>query len=118
MCVNKGYVTLASVLHLCCFCLYLQLLFSLFLLQEQVDEAVKVLLNLKAEYKQKTGQEYKPGNPPSAPPCASSATLPSSVCCNNLGPSSLVDAKALYDNVAEQGEVVRRLKAEKASKVP
>uniref|UniRef100_A0A8C9FNH2 Glutamyl-prolyl-tRNA synthetase 1 n=1 Tax=Pavo cristatus TaxID=9049 RepID=A0A8C9FNH2_PAVCR len=84
--------------------------------KEQVDEAVKVLLNLKAEYKQKTGQEYKPGNPPSAPPCVSSATLPSSVCCNNLGPSSLVDAKALYDNVAEQGEVVRRLKAEKASK--
>ncbi|NXC50694.1 SYEP ligase, partial [Penelope pileata] len=84
--------------------------------KEQVDEAVKVLLNLKAEYKQKTGQEYKPGNPPSAPPCVSSATLPSSVCCNNLGPCSSVDGKALYDNVAEQGEVVRRLKAEKASK--
>ena len=54
-----------------------------FLLQEQVDEAVKVLLNLKAEYKQKTGQEYKPGNPPTAPPCVSSTTLPSSVCCSD-----------------------------------
>ncbi|XP_067149150.1 bifunctional glutamate/proline--tRNA ligase isoform X3 [Apteryx mantelli] len=84
--------------------------------KEQIDEAVKVLLNLKAEYKQKTGQEYKPGNPPSAPPCIPSTALPSSVCCNNLAPSSLVDDKALYDNVAEQGEVVHRLKAEKASK--
>ncbi|XP_064020605.1 bifunctional glutamate/proline--tRNA ligase isoform X2 [Pogoniulus pusillus] len=84
--------------------------------KEQIDEAVKILLNLKAEYKQKTGQEYKPGNPPSAPACAFSAMLPSSECCNNLAPCSLVDGKALYDNVAEQGEVVRRLKAEKASK--
>ncbi|XP_064302347.1 bifunctional glutamate/proline--tRNA ligase isoform X2 [Phalacrocorax carbo] len=84
--------------------------------KEQIDEAVKILLNLKAEYKQKTGQEYKPGNPPSAPPCIPSTTLPSSVCCSNSAPCSLVDGKALYDNVAEQGEVVRRLKAEKASK--
>ncbi|KAM6082795.1 bifunctional glutamate/proline--tRNA ligase isoform 3-T3 [Chlamydotis macqueenii] len=84
--------------------------------KEQIDEAVKILLNLKAEYKQKTGQEYKPGNAPSAPSCIPSTTLPSSVCCNNLAPCSSVDGKALYDNVAEQGEVVRRLKAEKASK--
>ncbi|KAM9564591.1 bifunctional glutamate/proline--tRNA ligase isoform 2-T2 [Guaruba guarouba] len=84
--------------------------------KEQIDEAVKILLNLKAEYKQKTGQEYKPGNPPSAPPCIPSNTFPSSVCCNNLESCSLVDGKALYDNVAEQGEVVRKLKAEKASK--
>ncbi|XP_051638895.1 bifunctional glutamate/proline--tRNA ligase isoform X2 [Manacus candei] len=83
--------------------------------KEKIDEAVKILLSLKAEYKQKTGQEYKPGNPPSAPPCISSA-LPSSVCCSNLATCSLVDGKALYDNVAQQGEVVRRLKAEKASK--
>ncbi|KFW75178.1 Bifunctional glutamate/proline--tRNA ligase, partial [Manacus vitellinus] len=83
--------------------------------KEKIDEAVKILLSLKVEYKQKTGQEYKPGNPPSAPPCISSA-LPSSVCCSNLATCSLVDGKALYDNVAQQGEVVRRLKAEKASK--
>lgn len=87
------------------------------LLQEQIDEAVKILLSLKAEYKQKTGQEYKPGNPPSTPPCVSSTALPSPVCCSNLATCSLVDGKALYDTVAEQGEVVRRLKAEKASKV-
>ncbi|XP_039913330.1 bifunctional glutamate/proline--tRNA ligase isoform X4 [Hirundo rustica] len=84
--------------------------------KEQIDEAVKILLSLKAEYKQKTGQEYKPGNPPLTPPCQSSAALPSPVGCSNLESCSLVDGKALYDTVAEQGEVVRRLKAEKASK--
>ncbi|CAN8203249.1 unnamed protein product [Coccothraustes coccothraustes] len=84
--------------------------------KDQIDEAVKILLNLKAEYKQKTGQEYKPGNPPSMPPCLSSTARPSPVCCSNLASCSLVDGKALYDTVAEQGEVVRRLKAEKASK--
>uniref|UniRef100_A0A8C3R2X0 Bifunctional glutamate/proline--tRNA ligase n=1 Tax=Cyanoderma ruficeps TaxID=181631 RepID=A0A8C3R2X0_9PASS len=84
--------------------------------KEQIDEAVKILLSLKAEYKQKTGQEYKPGNPPSTPPCPSSAVLPSPSCCSNLASCSLVDGRALYDTVAEQGEVVRRLKAEKASK--
>ncbi|KAM7173131.1 bifunctional glutamate/proline--tRNA ligase isoform 1-T1 [Macrochelys suwanniensis] len=86
--------------------------------KDQIDAAVKVLLTLKAEYKQKTGQEYKPGNPPAAPPFAysSAATLPSPVSCNNLTSSSSIDGKTLYDDVAEQGEVVRRLKAEKASK--
>uniref|UniRef100_A0A8C3GYS2 Bifunctional glutamate/proline--tRNA ligase n=1 Tax=Corvus moneduloides TaxID=1196302 RepID=A0A8C3GYS2_CORMO len=84
--------------------------------KEQIDEAVKILLSLKAEYKQKTGQEYKPGNPPSTPPCISSTALPSPVCCSNLATCSLVHGKALYDTVAEQGEVVCRLKAEKASK--
>ncbi|XP_075781329.1 bifunctional glutamate/proline--tRNA ligase isoform X2 [Pelodiscus sinensis] len=86
--------------------------------KDQIDAAVKVLLTLKAEYKQKTGQEYKPGNPPAAPPftCSSAATLPSPTPCNNLTSSSTIDSKTLYDNIAEQGEVVRKLKAEKASK--
>uniref|UniRef100_A0A8C0GQT1 Bifunctional glutamate/proline--tRNA ligase n=1 Tax=Chelonoidis abingdonii TaxID=106734 RepID=A0A8C0GQT1_CHEAB len=80
----------------------------LFLLQDQIDAAVRVLLTLKAEYKQKTGQEYEPGNPLTDPPLtySSAATLPSPVSYS----------KTLYDNVAEQGEVVRKLKAEKASK--
>nr|XP_048699169.1 bifunctional glutamate/proline--tRNA ligase isoform X1 [Caretta caretta] len=86
--------------------------------KDQIDAAVKVLLTLKAEYKQKTDQEYKPGNPPAALPFTYSvaAVLPSPVSCNNLTSSSSIDSKTLYDNVAEQGEVVRRLKAEKASK--
>ncbi|XP_074805339.1 bifunctional glutamate/proline--tRNA ligase isoform X3 [Natator depressus] len=86
--------------------------------KDQIDAAVKVLLTLKAEYKQKTDQEYKPGNPPAALPFtySAAAALPSPVSCNNLTSSSSIDSKTLYDNVAEQGEVVRRLKAEKASK--
>ncbi|KAM6279069.1 bifunctional glutamate/proline--tRNA ligase isoform 3-T3 [Porphyrio hochstetteri] len=74
--------------------------------KEDIDKAVKQLLALKAEYKEKTGQEYKPGNPPV------SVTEQSS----NPATSGTLDSKALYDKVAEQGEVVRKLKAEKAPK--
>ncbi|XP_064270208.1 bifunctional glutamate/proline--tRNA ligase isoform X5 [Passer domesticus] len=74
--------------------------------KEDIDKAVKQLLDLKAEYKEKTGQEYKPGNPPISGNSQSS----------KLKTSGTLDSKALYDKVAEQGEVVRKLKAEKASK--
>ncbi|XP_030303643.1 bifunctional glutamate/proline--tRNA ligase isoform X3 [Calypte anna] len=74
--------------------------------KEDIDKAVKQLLALKAEYKEKTGQEYKPGNPP-----VSVTQQPS-----KLETSGTLDSKALYDKVAEQGEVVRKLKAEKAPK--
>ncbi|KAM6981295.1 bifunctional glutamate/proline--tRNA ligase [Aplochiton taeniatus] len=73
--------------------------------KDQVDAAVKQLLTLKAEFKELTGQEYKPGmtppSPTSAPPPVST-TAPSS--------------SGLYEQVAEQGELVRKLKTEKASK--
>ncbi|XP_008825021.1 bifunctional glutamate/proline--tRNA ligase isoform X1 [Nannospalax galili] len=73
--------------------------------KEDVDAAVKQLLALKAEYKEKTGQEYKPGNPPAA------------VLQNvSTKSSSAVENTSLYDKVAAQGEVVRKLKAEKAPK--
>ncbi|XP_050749536.1 bifunctional glutamate/proline--tRNA ligase [Gymnogyps californianus] len=74
--------------------------------KEDIDKAVKQLLALKAEYKEKTGQEYKPGNAPV------SVTEQSS----KLETSGTLDSKTLYDKVAEQGEVVRKLKAEKAPK--
>ncbi|XP_029449037.1 bifunctional glutamate/proline--tRNA ligase isoform X2 [Rhinatrema bivittatum] len=80
--------------------------------KEQVDAAVKTLLTLKGEYKQVTGQEYKAGCPPvallSSKPSSSSA-LPQTC-------PGLMGSKALYDKVADQGEVVRRLKSEKAPK--
>lgn len=91
--------------------LFLPLSAPSFLFQDEIGAAVEVLLSLKAEYKQQTGQEYKPGNPPVVfvPPQSSPvSTLPS---------PSPVDSKALYSKVAEQGEVVRKLKSEKASKV-
>uniref|UniRef100_A0A8C8VMF4 Bifunctional glutamate/proline--tRNA ligase n=1 Tax=Pelusios castaneus TaxID=367368 RepID=A0A8C8VMF4_9SAUR len=77
--------------------------------KEDIDAAVKQLLALKAEYKEKTGLEYKPGNPPAAAVTVSNVS-------SKPETSSTVDCKSLYDKVAEQGEVVRKLKAEKAPK--
>ena len=92
-------------------CLYI--FFSLFLpfsfFQDQIGAAVEVLLSLKAEYKQQTGQEYKPGSPPVVLVPAQSSPVSTLPCP--------VDSKSLYSKVAEQGEVVRKLKSEKASKV-
>ncbi|XP_063299887.1 bifunctional glutamate/proline--tRNA ligase isoform X2 [Pelobates fuscus] len=88
----------------------------------EVDVAVKLLLSLKAEYKQVTGQDYKPGNAPAQNPTPSSPAqnpTPSSP-AQNPTPSTPAngggEAKCIYDKVSEQGEVVRKLKAEKASK--
>lgn len=69
-------------------------------MQDLIDAAVKQLLAFKAEYKQVTGQEYKPGAAP-----VQKAVAPST------------SSAGLFEKVAEQGEVVRKLKAEKASKV-
>nr|XP_014425261.1 bifunctional glutamate/proline--tRNA ligase isoform X3 [Pelodiscus sinensis] len=77
--------------------------------KEDIDAAVKQLLALKVDYKEKTGQEYKPGNPPAAAVAVSNVSSVSET-------SSILESKDLYDKVAEQGEVVRKLKAEKASK--
>ncbi|XP_042330475.1 bifunctional glutamate/proline--tRNA ligase isoform X4 [Sceloporus undulatus] len=77
--------------------------------KEDIDAAVKQLLALKAEYKEKTGQDYKPGTPP-----VTAVQIQPSKCETTTAHSA--DSKVLYDNVAEQGEVVRKLKAEKAPK--
>ncbi|XP_045040367.2 bifunctional glutamate/proline--tRNA ligase isoform X3 [Desmodus rotundus] len=74
--------------------------------KEDVDAAVKQLLALKAEYKEKTGQEYKPGSPP--------AVTGQNI--SSKSPGGTADSKSLYEEVAAQGEVVRKLKAEKAPK--
>lgn len=78
--------------------------------QDQVDAAVKQLLDLKADYKQQTGQEYKPGQAP-----ASSAHAESS--SPSTKSSSVPQAQELFSQVAQQGELVRKLKSEKAPKV-
>lgn len=82
--------------------------------KDQVDAAVKQLLTLKAEYKQVTGQEYKPGVPPAgaAPsaPAQPAATTPA------VSDSSDSSPKAIYDRVSQQGDLVRKLKTEKAPK--
>lgn len=82
---------------------------------------MKRLLALKAEYKQVTGQEYKPGAAPaqkaSAPAQKAPAPVQKAPAPVQNSPSSACDATGLYEKVSEQGEVVRKLKAEKASKV-
>jgi len=65
----------------------------------EIDEAVKKLLALKAEFKAATGSDWKPGAAPV--PAASSSS-------SNAGD--------LNTSVAAQGDLVRKLKAEKAAK--
>ncbi len=81
--------------------------------KEQVDAAVKQLLALKSEFKQLTGQEYKPGiaTATSAQAQKSSAPTPAA------GSPSPASTGCPFTRVAEQAEVVRKLKAEKAPKV-
>ncbi|TRY57801.1 hypothetical protein DNTS_027639 [Danionella cerebrum] len=85
--------------------------------KDQVDAAVKQLLSLKAEYKQQTGQEYKPGSPPSSAgaPVQSNPAPPQSGSSQPQSSSS-PQAQALFTDIAQQGEQVRRLKSEKAPK--
>ena len=75
--------------------------------QDQVDAAVKLLLALKAEYKQATGQDYKPGAALTSAPAPKSAPV-------QTAPAAGLD---IYERVSQQGELVRKLKAEKVSKV-
>ncbi|GAA6225930.1 bifunctional glutamate/proline--tRNA ligase-like [Lates japonicus] len=83
--------------------------------KDQIDAAVKQLLALKAEYKQVTGQEYKPGAAPVQKTPAPAPKTPAPAPAQN-SPSPAPAATGLYEKVAEQGEVVRKLKAAKAPK--
>ncbi|XP_060735892.1 bifunctional glutamate/proline--tRNA ligase isoform X1 [Tachysurus vachellii] len=87
--------------------------------KDQVDAAVKQLLNLKAEYKQQTGKEYKPGQSPSSPAPAQAAPAQAAPAQANPAPPNSCaspQAQALYAQVSHQGEQVRKLKTEKAPK--
>ncbi|XP_073320105.1 bifunctional glutamate/proline--tRNA ligase isoform X2 [Pagrus major] len=77
--------------------------------KDQVDAAVKQLLALKAEYKQQTGQDYKPGQAPSSPAQTQSNS-------STAQSSSSPQAQKLFSEVSQQGELVRKLKSEKAPK--
>ncbi|CAJ1048504.1 bifunctional glutamate/proline--tRNA ligase isoform X1 [Xyrichtys novacula] len=78
--------------------------------KDQVDAAVKQLLALKAEYKQQTGLDYKPGSQaPTSPAQTQSSSPPAQS-------NSYPQAQELFSQVAQQGELVRKLKSEKAPK--
>merc|ERR1719481_439966 len=68
----------------------------------EIDDAVKKLLALKAEFKAATGLDWKPG-----------MTIPQAA---SAAPAATDFADALNASVAAQGDLVRKLKAEKAAK--
>uniref|UniRef100_A0A182NG17 Bifunctional glutamate/proline--tRNA ligase n=1 Tax=Anopheles dirus TaxID=7168 RepID=A0A182NG17_9DIPT len=70
-----------------------------------IDAAVKVLLDLKAQYKALTGSDWKPG-------CVPVAVVASAA--PSAGGSA--DAGSINAKIAEQGNLVRDLKAKKAAK--
>ncbi|XP_056623093.1 bifunctional glutamate/proline--tRNA ligase isoform X2 [Triplophysa dalaica] len=85
--------------------------------KDQKDAAVQQLLILKAKYRQQTGQDYKPGVPPSTGPApAQSSPAQHSTSSSQPQSSSSPQAQALFADIAQQGEQVRQLKAEKALK--
>lgn len=82
--------------------------------QDQIDAAVKQLLALKAEYKQVTGQDYKPG---AAPVQKAAVPVQSSPSPASAATNSSPEAQKLFSQVTQQGDLVRKLKSEKAPKV-
>ncbi|XP_076817359.1 bifunctional glutamate/proline--tRNA ligase-like [Clavelina lepadiformis] len=80
--------------------------------KEEVDAAVKGLLQLKADYKKASGKDYK------SPSAGASASKNSNN--NKKGDdkpmSDSAQPKDLYEKVTAQGDTVRKLKSEKASK--
>ncbi|XP_077376307.1 bifunctional glutamate/proline--tRNA ligase isoform X2 [Festucalex cinctus] len=86
--------------------------------KDQIDAAVKHLLALKAEFKKLTGQDYKPGMAPATASTApsSAVTSSSSSSRSSSSSSSSTASSGLYERVAQQGELVRKLKLQKAPK--
>ncbi|KAH8330885.1 hypothetical protein KR067_008655 [Drosophila pandora] len=76
-----------------------------------IDAAVKTLLSLKADYKQATGSDWKPGT--TAPPAAAPVKVKQE---KNPEPASNLAVNFLLEKIANQGEKIRQLKAAKSEK--
>lgn len=76
-----------------------------------LEPEVKILLNLKADYKTLTGKDWKPGAV-AAPVAVETATPP--INTNSMPGTNGVDE--LVSRVNEQGNIVRNLKTNKAAK--
>uniref|UniRef100_A0A8C7S8X6 Bifunctional glutamate/proline--tRNA ligase n=1 Tax=Oncorhynchus mykiss TaxID=8022 RepID=A0A8C7S8X6_ONCMY len=74
--------------------------------KDQVDAALKELLALKAEYKQVTGHDYKPG----------AALAPAHASVQSNPAPTATSGSGIYERVTQQGDLVRKLKTEKAPK--
>ncbi|XP_017113713.1 bifunctional glutamate/proline--tRNA ligase isoform X1 [Drosophila elegans] len=73
----------------------------------EIDAAVKTLLELKAQYKSLTGQDWKPGT---VPPTAAPASSPAPAATANDSVSQILS------QITTQGDKVRELKSAKADK--
>ena len=76
-------------------------------LQADIDAAVKVLLDLKAQFKAATGKDWKPGM---AVPTATGTPETSAPAAGGGG-------EELNNKIKAQGDSVRDLKSQKAPKV-
>ncbi|XP_012254281.2 bifunctional glutamate/proline--tRNA ligase isoform X2 [Athalia rosae] len=75
--------------------------------KKAIEAEVKVLLNLKAEYKSATGQDWKPGAVPAK--AATKETIPQ----NQVKTRS---SEIISADIVKQGDKVRELKGQKADK--
>ena len=111
---KKKYLTLnnsAKKNNKVCFCNFItNYIYFILIFQDDIQVAVKTLLSLKADYKNATGTEWKPGQPAASAQPAAPAS----------GGNAAVDspqAVELYSKVAAQGDLVRKMKTDKADKV-
>lgn len=70
----------------------------------EIDTAVKELLALKADYKKDTGNDWKPGTVSAAPATAPATATP------------VITGNSINEKIIQQGNLVRDLKTQKASK--
>ncbi|ESO04653.1 hypothetical protein HELRODRAFT_78758, partial [Helobdella robusta] len=87
----------------------------------KIDAEVKKLLSLKADYKQLTGQDWKPGTATAAATTASAKVADTAVAATKsvdaTAVATLSSSSSSLDNlVTEQGDLIRRLKSEKVEK--
>ena len=75
-----------------------------------VGEAVKVLLDLKAQYKQLTGKDWTPS---ATAPAVPAATPKAAAASSASSSGAFAD---INNKIVAQGDIVRRLKTEKADK--
>ncbi|CAI2301825.1 unnamed protein product [Caenorhabditis sp. 36 PRJEB53466] len=73
---------------------------------QATKDAIAKLLELKKKYKELTGADHKPGQPPAAPIPTAAAVAPVA--------SGSVSALDIYDQIDAQGALVRDLKAKDA----
>ena len=87
--------------------------------KNEIDVAVKTLLDLKGKYKAATGQDWKPGQPAAAlsspAPAVQAAECPTPVLPSS-GSFDCDKHNILLEKIALQGDKVRSIKAAKADK--